>query len=104
MNQELSSQPKSTQHKMFSMIEEQQSGKMTVKEFCERNSLSEARFYYWRKKYMDVTKPGSELQLGGFSLLHVDEKSPKDAILFAEYKGMKLYQQVPVSYLKELMS
>lgn len=104
MNQELSSQNKGTQHQMFSLIEEQQSGKMTVKEFCERNSISEARFYYWRKKYMDVTKPGDELQLGGFSLLHVDEESQKDAMLFAEYKGMKLYQQVPVSYLKELMS
>jgi hypothetical protein len=52
---------------------------------------------------MDVTKPGNELQLGGFSLLHIDEESQKEAMLFAEYKGMKLYQQVPVSYLKELM-
>ena len=104
MNAELSSQTKGTQHQMFSMIEEQQTGKMTVKEFCERNDISEARFYYWRKKYMDITKPGNELPFGGFSLLHVDEESKNDTVLFAEYKGMKLYQRVPVSYLKELMS
>jgi hypothetical protein len=104
MNPELSSQKKGTQHQMFSMIEEQQSGKMTVKEFCEGNRISEARFYYWRKKYMDVTKAGNELPFGGFRLLHIDEESQKDAMLFAEYRGMKLYQQVPVSYLKELMS
>lgn len=65
MNQELSSQDKGTQHQMFSMVEEQQSGKMTVKEFCKRNSISEARFYYWRKKYMHFTRQGDELHRGG---------------------------------------
>jgi hypothetical protein len=89
---------------MLALIKEQQSGMMTVKEFCERNNISEARYYYWRKKYLDMTKPTKEPQPGGFNLLQMDEEEQGGSILFAEYKGLKLYREVPVSYLKELMS
>jgi hypothetical protein len=103
MHQELAPRVKRTQQQMFALIKEQQTGTMTVKEFCEVNKISEALYYYWRKKYQDNTKSVNEPQPDSFSLLQLGEEE-RYGCLFAEYKGLKLYQPVAVSYLKELMS
>ena len=60
MHQELAPRVNRTQQQMFALIKEQQSGTMTVKEFCEVNKISEARYYYWRKKYQDNTRSVNE--------------------------------------------
>jgi hypothetical protein len=39
-----------------------------------------------------------------FNLLQLEVDEQNNATLFAEYKGLKLYREVPVKYLKELMS
>ena len=97
------SNPKRTSQEMFSLIQEQQSGELSVKVFCELKKISEAIFYYWRKKYVNHSKPANELPGEKFSLLQLEADGQNDAVLFAEYKGLKLYREVPVSYLKELM-
>ena len=95
--------PKRTAQEMFSLVQEQQAGQLPVKTFCELKNISEACYYYWRKKYVNKTKPGIEPQVENFSLLQMQNDEQNDAMLFAEYKGLKLYREVPVSYLKELM-
>lgn len=89
---------------MFALIDEQHASKLSVKDFCQQNNLSEGTFYYWRKKYLDGAKPVNDRHVGNFSLLQVDDQINSSSELFAEYKGLKLYRQVPVSYLKELIS
>lgn len=88
---------------MFSLIEEQQAGQLPVKAFCELKKMSEACYYYWRKKYMNEAKPANEPHAENFSLLQLGGDEQNGATLFAEFKGLKLYREVPVSYLKELM-
>jgi hypothetical protein len=94
---------KRTEQEMFSLVQEQQAGELPVKTFCELKKISEASYFYWRKKYMNNSKPVSEPQSEKFSLLQLKDEEQNDAMLFAEYKGLKLYREVPVSYLKELM-
>ena len=95
--------PKRTAKEMLFLIQEQQSGELPVKAFCELKNISEACYYYWRKKCMNKAKPANEPQTENFSLLQMHDDEQNDAMLFAEYKGLKLYREVPVSYLKELM-
>lgn len=97
------SNPKRTAKEMFSLIQEQQAGELPVKTFCEQKKISEACFYYWRKKYVNNVRPDVGRHTENFSLFELNDDEHNGAQLFAEYNGLKLYRQVPVSYLKELM-
>jgi hypothetical protein len=76
-----------------------QSG-MSAKDFCMLHSISEAGFYKWRARY--VTK--STLKENDFVLLHETSEVKNGAMLFAEVKGIRIYQAVAASYLKELLA
>jgi hypothetical protein len=102
MHEAIGPNSKRTAKEMFLLIQEQQAGELPVKAFCELKMISEACYYYWRKKYMNKAKPANKPQAENFSLLQMQDE-PNEAMLFAEYKGLKLYREVPVSYLKELM-
>jgi hypothetical protein len=105
MYESIGQKPNGDAQEMFSLIQEQQFGELlSVKAFCKMKSVSEARFYYWRKKYLFQTNPTIVPEVGKFSLLELTDDEQSNAALFAEYKGLKLYRKVPVSYLKELMS
>ncbi|WP_205514553.1 IS66 family insertion sequence element accessory protein TnpA [Longitalea arenae] len=97
------SNPKRTAQEMFSLIQEQQAGELPVKTFCEQKKISETCFYYWRKKYVNDASSVVGQPTENFSLLELNDDAHNSAQLFAEYNGLKLYKEVPVSYLKELM-
>jgi hypothetical protein len=103
MHEAIRPNSKRTAKDMFSLVQEQQAGELPVKAFCALKNISEASYFYWRKKYMNQAKPANEPQAQNFSLLQMHDDEQKDAVLFAEYKGLKLYREVQVSYLKELM-
>ena len=103
MHEATRANPKQTAQEMLSLIQEQQAGELPVKVFCEQKKISDASYYYWRKKYMNDAKPANEPQPERFSLLQMHDEGQNDAVLFAEYKGLMLHRSVPVSYLKELM-
>jgi transposase-like protein len=77
-----------------------QSG-LSVKAFCKLHNISEAGFYKWRKRYADHAplKKNSFIVLKPQPILAAAEPA-----LFAEIKGIKLYQAVEASYLKELLA
>jgi hypothetical protein len=102
MHEAIGPNRKRTAKEMFSLVQEQQAGELPVKAFCELKMISEACYYYWRKKYMNKAKPTNKPEAENFSLLQIQDE-PNEAMLFAEYKGLKLYREVPASYLKELM-
>jgi hypothetical protein len=95
---------KRTAQEMFSLIQEQQAGELSVKAFCDLKKISEACYYYWRKKYMNDAESSSEPHAKKFNLLQFEENGQDNTTLFAEYKGLKLFREVPVSFLKELIS
>jgi hypothetical protein len=93
-----------TKEDMFGLIARHDKSTTTVKEFCQLHGLTQGIFYYWQKKYhMENSEPGSQ---GGFVQLQVEDKQHARVHqeLFAEVRGIKLYQAVPAAYLNELAS
>lgn len=103
MNQVTTARRTQTEQEMFSLISGHQSSNMNVKEFCALHHLSEARYYYWRKKYLTRQEAGIQ-QNQSFALLQVSETEIGATTgLFAEVNGIKLYREVPAAYLKGLL-
>lgn len=76
-------------------------GDLTTKEFCEINDIHQATFYKWRSRYAEVIP----VEKSSFLVLdQVSFAAASEATLFAEVKGIKLYQAVEAGYLKELLS
>jgi hypothetical protein len=93
-----------TKEDMFRLIAKHNKSTTTVKEFCQLHGLTQGIFYYWQKKYhRENSEPGSH---SGFVQLQVEDTQHLGAHqgLFAEVRGIKLYQAVPAAYLKELLS
>ena len=88
-----------TPEEIIRLLEEyENSDGITVKEYCAMIGVSDATFYGWRKQYKDDT----EQKQAGFFELVPSENNHSVQSLFAEVKGIKLYQAVPADYLKSL--
>lgn len=75
---------------------------ISVKDFCVEHNIHPAVFYKWKNRYKSkvVGKP----KVSGFTTLDVVEGSPVSLPrLFAEVKGIRIYQPVSALFLKELM-
>lgn len=71
---------------------------VSVKEFCTMHHISKAAFHKWQNRYKRKTETRT-----GFAALQINPSIANTAAaLFAEVKGIKLYQPVAASYLKEL--
>jgi hypothetical protein len=91
-----------TKEEMFELIAKHDKDATTVKEYCQLHGLTQGVFYYWQKKYhLENSEPGSQ---SGFVRLQVEDTPQAVALqgLFAEVRGIKLYQAVPAAYLNEL--
>jgi Transposase len=93
-----------SKEEMLELIAKHDKGATTVKEFCQQNGLTQGVFYYWQKKYhIENSQPVSQ---SGFVQLQLED-TPQVGThqgLFAEVRGIKLYQTVPAAYLNELAS
>ena len=76
-----------------------QSG-IAAKEFCLLHSISEAGFYKWRARYVNK----STSKENNFVQLHETSDLKNGKVLFAEVSGIRIYQAVTASYLKELIA
>lgn len=76
-----------------------QSG-LSIQAFCVEKNIATGNFHRWKKQYCleAIAAPA----IGGFSSLQI-EQGPTGR-LFAEVKGIRLYQPVSAAYLKELVS
>ena len=93
-----------TKEDMFGLIAKHDKSNTTVKEFCQLHDLTQGIFYYWQKKYH--TENSEPVSQSGFIQLQVEDPHQIGAHqgLFAEVRGIKIYQAVPAAYLKELLS
>ncbi len=82
------------------LLEEFSLSGISAKEFCALHDITEAGFYKWRVRHLP--KPAEDK--GGFVMLNGSSEIHKEAALFAELKGIRIYQPVAPSYLKELLS
>jgi len=93
-----------TKEDMFGLIARYDKSTTTVKEFCQLQGLTQGIFYYWQKKYhTENSEFGSQ---SGFIQLQVEAPQQVGVHqgLFAEVRGIRLYQAVPAAYLKELLT
>ena len=74
---------------------------MTAKDFCQKHQISEGAFYSARKRQRSKK---DEPQKSGFIALQPPAGKERSGVLFAEVKGIRLYQTVPAEYLKTLAS
>ena len=78
------------------LISQQELSGLSVKAFCRSNSLSESSFNNWMRRYKNK---GVRTE-GSFAVVYV-QMTPGVA-LFAEIRGIKIYQPVSTGFLKEL--
>lgn len=71
------------------------SSAMSAKQFCITNGISETVFYKWRGRYRAVEEKSE------FIPLQVETAGSPG--LFAEVNGIRIYQAVSASFLKELL-
>lgn len=74
---------------------------MSVKDFCKLHNVTEGSFYTARKRHRGVV--AAKKQSSGFIAIKRPAFDQPVANLFAEVKGIKFYQPVPVDYLKALI-
>lgn len=80
-------------------LEEQEKSGISVKDYCEMFELDEALFLTWQK---GAEEEGEDL--GGFARIElVNKGGSKKPVLFAEIGRLKLYKEVSVDYLKQLL-
>lgn len=73
---------------------------ITIKDFCKLHKVTQGSFYTARKRHRVAVKKQST----GFIAIKRAAADQTVPTLFAEVKGIKLYQHVPVDYLKALIS
>jgi transposase-like protein len=84
-----------------SLLDDYEKSNLSVKEFCELSDISEATYYNWRNRFR---KNDKKHDAPGFAKLQVTQEPIAESQLFAEVNGIRLYQAVSASYLKELVS
>ena len=90
-----------TSAEIIHLLEEFSRSGLSAKEFCLQHTITEASFYKWRSRHGYSTSAGGS----GFLTLKREPPQPAaDTNLFAEVRGIRIYQPVTSSYLKELLS
>ena len=87
-----------TSAEIKSLLATFQQSDITAKDFCEAHGITEGVFYKWKTRYL---KP-SVKEPGFITVQSVDALQGR--VLFAEVNGIRLYQAVTASYLKELLA
>lgn len=90
-----------THSEILVLLDEFEKSNVGIPEFCSTHDICRATFHKWCSRYK--TKPEDQAEPNGFTTLKIaTANSSGAAILFAEVKGIKIYQPVTASYLKEL--
>ena len=99
-----------TEQGILNLLEEYKRCGTTAVDFCKKHNIVEGTFYTWRKNFQ--SKPELADRSLGFVPLTITapdkNTSYEEGVLFAEViiqngKSIKLFRQVPCSYLKELI-
>lgn len=89
---------------IISLLDQFDKDKISLKTFCADHSICEQTFYNWRKRYLSrkVDTCGKFVEiLPAAAELEIPQGTGG---LFAEVRGISIYQPVSASYLKALIS
>lgn len=101
MEQVIETRPRTrrTQQQIRDLLAEFDKGSYTVKEFCQLKGLSQGVFHKWKSRWRNIVFQKDKST--GFAKVIV-QPTPAGQI-FAEVNGVRFYQAVSASYLKELI-
>jgi hypothetical protein len=91
------------QEKMFDLITQWEQSGLPKKEFCAKQQVANATFYYWFKKY----KHKDAVMSPAFIPVRVKESSSTQAfaeLVLGNGKKITFYNSVDASFLKALIS
>jgi hypothetical protein len=92
------------------LLRSQRRSKLTIKSWCAANGIRENNFYRWQKKYgnkpIKSQQPLKVASGKGFTRLAITPVGVTTTApsLFAEIGHLRIYQEVPATYLKTLLS
>ena len=99
-----------TEQEILNLLEEHRRCDITAIDFCKKHNIVEGTFYAWKKKYQSKAELADKFP--GFVPLTITAPQQslcyEEGVLFAEViiqngKSIKLFREVPCSYLKELI-
>jgi hypothetical protein len=94
--------PRRKRQEMMSLLRAfEKTNGITVKEFCRQHHIGEGTFYNFRKRYQQ-SRSKSASPSGFIAIAPSTTREQYTDRLFAEVKGIKLYQPVTAEYLKSL--
>ena len=107
--QPAASKVRRSHQQILECLREQRQGKLTVKEYCLANAITEKTFYRWQKAHGKQRKKKRKKQsksMSGFATIDVigNVAAAAKSELFAEVGNIRLYKEVPAEYLKTLLS
>jgi hypothetical protein len=83
---------------IIEMLDRFEKSGITVTAFCKQYKVGTKSFYRWQNRYGTASVQADKV---GFAT--VDIAIDSSAALFAEVKGIKIFQAVSPSFLKELL-
>ena len=95
---------KETEADMKALLKKYYSSKgISIKAFCEQHDIREWKFYTWHKQYRSMLS-GVKEQHRFVPVEIMSNSEDKRTGLFAEVRGIKIYQPVAADYLKSLLA
>ncbi|WPV67108.1 IS66 family insertion sequence element accessory protein TnpA [Chitinophaga sp. LS1] len=88
---------------IITMLDQFDRDNVSLKEFCADKGISQATFFNWRKRYLSRSVNNS-------SFIELITSAPNAEVplstggIFAEFRGIRIYQPVSAAYLKALIS
>jgi hypothetical protein len=84
-------------------VHQQPGSGMIVSEYCTANQISEGSFYYWLKKIKN-TAPAPLTTPAILPVKIMEAPHSHASNIFAEVRGITLFQPVPAEYLLALLN
>jgi len=96
--------PRRSKEMIAELLIEYSGSGMTVAAFCAAKDIALSSFHKWQSKYKEQYQKPEE-PVAGFAELQVVSSCVHPASsLFAEVNGIRIFQPVAATYLKELIS
>ena len=83
---------------ILALLTKYNSSGLSVSDFCERHQITESNLRKWISRAKQKANK-KEMRRSAFTAVQV---TTSESVLFAEVDGIRIYQPVAASYLKEL--
>jgi len=93
-----SSRKRRKKAQILELLQEFEKSQMTVRDFSKLHSISSGILYKWKNRYK-----GNNSKPSGFAKVDVIQPKHVAQGLFAEVRGIRIYQHVSATFLKELL-